>query len=71
MRSSHPEGGDQVDEQDDRVAHRHILATSPRITKLDTLTGSAISVIAFARELCYSLLKIQTVSNRGEILPAG
>ena len=33
------QGGDQVDEQDDRVAHRHILATSPRITKLDTLTG--------------------------------
>jgi hypothetical protein len=33
------EGGDQVDEQDEQVAHRHILATSPRITKLDNLTG--------------------------------
>ena len=33
------EGGDQVDAQDEQVAHRHILATSPRITKLDTLTG--------------------------------
>ena len=33
------EGGDQVDEQDEQVAHRHILATSARITKLDTLTG--------------------------------
>ena len=32
-------GGDQVDEQDEQVVHRHILATSPRITKLDTLTG--------------------------------
>ena len=33
------QSGDQVDEQDDRVAHRHILATSPGIAKLDTLTG--------------------------------
>ena len=32
-------GGDQVDKQDEQVAHRHILATSPRIAKLDTLTG--------------------------------
>ena len=32
-------GGDQVDEQDEQVTHRHILATSPEITKLDTLTG--------------------------------
>ena len=29
------EGGDQVDEQDEQVAHRHILATSPTIAKLD------------------------------------
>ena len=33
------EGGDQVDEQDEQVAHRHILATCPTIAKLDTLTG--------------------------------
>ncbi len=33
------EGDDQVDEQDEQVAHRHILATSPTIAKLDTLTG--------------------------------
>ena len=33
------EGGDQVDEQDEQVAHRHVLATSHTITKLDTLTG--------------------------------
>ena len=33
------EGGDQVHQQDEQVAHRHILATSPRITKLDRLTG--------------------------------
>ena len=33
------QGGDQVDEQDEQVAHRHILATSHTITKLDTLTG--------------------------------
>ncbi len=33
------EGGDQVDEQDEQVAHRHILATSLGIAKLDTLTG--------------------------------
>ena len=32
-------GGDQVDEQDEQVAHRHILATCPGIAKLDTLTG--------------------------------
>ena len=30
------QGGDQVDEQDEQVAHRNILATTPRITKLDT-----------------------------------
>ena len=33
------QGGDQVDEQDEQVAHRHILATSPGIAKLDNLTG--------------------------------
>ena len=33
------QGGDQVHQQDDRVAHRNILATTPRITKLDNLNG--------------------------------
>ena len=32
-------GGDQVHQKDDRVAHRNILATTPRITKLDNLNG--------------------------------
>ena len=32
-------GGDQMNEQDEQVAHRHILATCPGIAKLDTLTG--------------------------------
>ena len=33
------QGGDQVHQQDERVAHRNILATTPRITKLDHLNG--------------------------------
>ena len=33
------QGSDQVHQQDDRVAHRNILATTPRITKLDNLNG--------------------------------
>ena len=32
------QGGDQVDEQDEQVAYRNILATTLKITKLDTLT---------------------------------
>ena len=32
------QGGDQVNQQDDQVAHRDILATSPRITRRDCLT---------------------------------
>ena len=33
------QGGDQVDEQDELVAHRDILATFPRITTHDNLNG--------------------------------
>ena len=32
------QGGDQVDQQDEKVAHRDILATSPRITRRDFST---------------------------------
>ena len=33
------QGGAQVNQQDAQVAHRHILATTPRITTLDNLNG--------------------------------
>ena len=39
LRHQPGQGGDQVHQQDDRVAHRNILATTPRITKLDNLNG--------------------------------
>ncbi len=32
------QGGDQVNQQDDQVAHRDILAITPRITRLDIST---------------------------------
>ena len=33
------EPGEQVNQQDDQVAHREMLAASPRTTKLDILYG--------------------------------